>query len=330
MIKWHRWNGIEDFEPKVEPGMRVRRPYLYSTPVLKDSLQDYLSYPTSNELGVSIPLYRLGNLLYQNTPAEYAECVIKQSVWLVKHLCEHTDASSMGIPIRLGITTDILDLATKYLRLCDFPMDNVDLLTSREHEMWRATHFDAMRHPSFDNVKRVIHMNTNFLVGSHPDQPQAPLFETILKSWKDEFIACTGYPWAARSDMRFPWWDVIERDKSTGKYQKLADVLAGESEAIAWLQSDPFPYVSGAMFGLTQSSLSDPSFNTELDEMLGVLTDEVAISLYMFKYNPSFAVLEDVIGYGEILTDSDMPRKLWYGSLDMDPHIWLEIHKETE
>jgi len=297
-------------------------------PALKEDVSSLMDYEDSNdELGLSLSVANRGDLLYQSRPSEYTECLIKRSIWLAKELCEHTDARRLGIPIRLGITTDIYDVAMRYLELCSFPISRVDWIESRESERWAATFFDAMAHPSFNHVKRVLRMNVSFIVHRPPTQPIMPLFETILNIWKDQPLASGGDCWRHRKYWKFPWWSVVGTDKETGHYEHLLRALGGELPAQAWLNSDPFPYVSGSIFGFSQQLLGDEGFLSELDRFHSVLTDEVAISLYIFKYNPSCAVLQEIFVSEENL-DSDSPAKLFYGEFNTDTDVWDRLFEQ--
>ena len=298
------------------------RPYLYLTPVLKDSLHNYLNYSTSDQLGVSIALFRAVDNGLSERPQEYVECLIKQSMWLAKNLCERTDAVHLKIPIRIGITTDLYDLAMKYLELCEFPLENVDWIESREDSLWMATEFDAMRQPAFEAVERILHLDVCHLIGSHPAQFTMPMFDNILKNWRSEPMASRDFPWADNKGGRFPWWRFVIGEKGWELYyQRLADILGEASRASEYIQSDPFPYIPGNIFGFSQSVLQSEL----IDKCLGIgLADEIVLSLYMFVHRSSVAVLSDIIGYGIPDMSPDIPRKLWHCPHEMDPVIWLE------
>ena len=173
-VNWHRHDGIQE----VDILDNDRRPFLYETPVLRDSLEDYLDYNDEKEMAISLPLFYLNR-----KQPEYPELLAKRVCWAVKQLCERTDAKEARVPIRIGVTTDVRDVVMPYFEICNFPMEYIDWFDSRETDFPWSSKTDAMRHDNLKPYKRVLHIDINFLMGSHPTQRQSQMFSKMLEIW---------------------------------------------------------------------------------------------------------------------------------------------------
>ena len=173
-IEWHKPHEITTIDSENNPAFVTRRPYYYPMPVLKQDMSRYLDYPYSNELGVSISISRIHEI------SDYPELLLKRACWMVKNLCEKTDVAEVGVPIRLGITTNLNDLAGPYLEACNFPMSAVNWFESREQIARWSSKFDAMNQPSWGQFKRVLHIDLSFVFGTHPTHRPIPVFSLSL------------------------------------------------------------------------------------------------------------------------------------------------------
>ncbi len=277
-VKWHRHDETRRF-----PKEYTRRAFLYSTPVLREKLTDYFDYPTRNELGISLSLGFM-----PSAPIHYPELLSKQICWFVKHLCEKTDMVEEGVSLRLGITDDMGDAVMPYLDACNFPMERVDWLKNREDKLRRASKIDAMRHNSFGGVARVLHMDINFLIGSHPTQRHTPIFSRILELWKDVPTASTGSILQPKDSYFFT--DVRKRLTDMRKINEWPTVLkelaafCNHSEADEldyWDNADPVYLFRGGIFGMNRQLLDSEPFWKDIEYLMKlIMSDEIALSVY--------------------------------------------------
>ena len=281
IVKWHRHNGTNRF-----PKEYSRRDFLYPTPVLRHNLSKYLDYPTNTDLGVSISLG-----LMPSVPIHYPELLAKQVCWFVKSLCERTDMVEQGVPVRLGVTGDMVDVVMPYLDACSFPMHAIDWLQNREHELRRASKIDAMRNESFGDIQRVLHIDINFLIGSHSTQRQTPIFSRILERWHDTPAASTG-PILHPKDSYF-YTDIRKRLADMEQINKWPDILekialfCNNSEADEldyWDHADPVYLFRGGLFGMNRELLDSEPFWEDMESLMKLtMSDEIAFSIYARK-----------------------------------------------
>ena len=338
--EWHRPNEITVI---ATPPATERRPFLYPTPVLREDMSHYLDYPQTQELGVSLYVAKLakslpfGNVGLRERPTHYPELLVKQAVWFVKHLCKHTDMAEMGVPIRLGLTTDLREVATPYLEACQFPMHAVDWFESRTEAVRYSPEFDAMRQPAFGSVERVLHLDLCFLIGTHSTQRQLPLFSRILEQWIDQPMAVNEPLLWDRTDphdthpiegwhshLEAPIWQFMADDRGT----------TPKKEHTYWLHANPIPLVKAGMFGFARALRSDPAFWEWFDKLTFVSTnDEVALAAlsYLRDWTDSdVACLHPAFNWQgpPFRTVPYVTRQFCYCNRSMPTDIWLSQHSE--
>ena len=329
-IRWHRHDGVKQFAKEY-----TRRAFLYSTPVLRQNLSEYLNYPMNNKLGVSLSLSRM-----PSAPKHYPELLSKQVCWFVKNLCERTDMVEMGVPLRVGITNDMGETCMPYLNACSFPMDHVDWFKNREGEMRRSSKFDAMRYSTFREVERILHLDMNFLIGSHSTQRPAPIFSRILDLWNDAPTASAGPVVQPRDPYLFT--DVRKRLTDMRKMDFWDDILeqlaaycghGTKTELAYWDNADPVYQFSTGVFGIKRYLLENPDFWADLEKLLTLVqSDEVALAIYarakgwetpkdVDDINSAFNWKTENVG--ELYGECDFVPAL---SDNIDPELWLSQH----
>ena len=330
LIRWHRPDGVKAFDKEY-----TRRSFLYSTPVLRQNLSSYLDYPVKKDLGVSLSLS-----IMPSAPKHYPELLSKQVGWFVKHLCERTDMVEMGVPLRVGITRDMGDICMPYLDACSFPMDRVDWFKNREMVMRRSSKFDAMRYSTFRKVERILHLDMNFLIGSHVSQRPTPAFSRILDLWDDAPTASTGPIVQPRDPYLFT--DIRKRLDDMNKMELWEDILKevasfcghSESEELDyWDNADPIYQFSTGVFGIKRHLLDNPEFWADLEKLLTLIqSDEVALAIYarakgwetpkdVDDINSAFNWKTE--GLSELFGECDFVPAL---SENIEDDIWLSQH----
>lgn len=290
---WRKAGGTEVLYEK--------RPYLYELPVLRQDISSYLSYPCSDELAVSLSLCDMGKFFNAHNWDDmkiyhYPELLAKRLPWFVKHLCERTDMASCGVSLKVGITSDIHDLVMSYLQACNFPMDAVDWIENCEDEWRWISKYESMKHPTLSHIKRVLHMDLSFLIGTHRTQRELPLFSDILSRWDNEPIASASnglfYYRGVEDAIAIPRVEHIgnERDnpKSHVIWEEITSLYGGTVDAVYefWTTVDPFPHVPGGVIGHSQGYLSDEEKYGRFKRLLkGSCNDEVALSLSVHYEN---------------------------------------------
>ena len=180
IVDWQRHDGTEQLA--VLP--TDKRKYLYSAPVLRENLGGLLDYDSCSDLGISLTLnYRLWRAFH------YTEVLAKQSLWFIKHLCERTDLITEGVPIRFGITSDLERIVIPYLDACQFPMELVDWIESKEAVYPQSTKLLHMKHDSFKNIKRVLHMDLSFHFDTDETQWKGTWFRNVKQIWRAQPMA---------------------------------------------------------------------------------------------------------------------------------------------
>ena len=343
-VPWYR--AHESVDLYLSPN--ERRPFLYVTPVLTQDISDYLEYERSSELGVSISLMRRNY-----ASLRYPETLIKQSCWLIKNLCENTDLITLGIPVRLAVTTDLRDIALPYFERCNLPMSMVDWFESQEPRYWQSTKFTAMTQSGFSCVDKVLHLDVCYLIGNNPEQRRNQMFQYILEHWGDEPFAMTHPIFLTESEKELfgpgplhKWDRMWEEDKwgDDGGFEGINPLwqevskFCGEPASQLrddWLGNVPRHQVSGGMFGLSRQLLDDPSFIKSLYPLLLVGNEEVALSVYGYKQGWK---IDDVTNLGVAIKwgdpksfgRSNSEKLLCYTDRHTNWDVWLSAHKNEK
>ena len=324
---WHR--ATETIE--TEAGKDVPRPFLYPTPVLREDLSGYLSYPLKHdEIAVSLVITRLRS----RSRSDYPELLMKQAVWMVKHLCEYTDIVETGTRLRLSISSGMRDVAMPYLEECDYPLDTIYWFESREAQYKHISKFDAMHHPDFAGVTRLLHFDVAQMIGAHPTQRNFPLVANVLNRWKDQPMAVLRL--YQREDEPLLNKMAIRDDDPYQEHitqiVEAASKLSGnsfEQERAYWESQDPMWDVLGGLLGITRELLDDPYFNEVFMAISSQGADERALMVYCRLMGWTEADVAILFGFTRSLTEElYMVRGLNFAWSGMDPDLWLKQHKQ--
>lgn len=327
-LQWHRVHGTEPVEVFPE----IRRPFLYETPVLRQDIGRYLDYDTNNALAVSLNLCRAKgthNRTFER-PDHYAELLSKQAPWFVKFLCEHTDIAEQNVPLRLGITTDMREIALPYLQACNFPDGAIDWFESREADRFLVSKYDAMWQPSLEEMERVLHLDLCFLVGSHPTQPLMPLFEDIQILWDQQDFALMNGLYNLNVKPPSSWASYLE---VPSVMEMVIEVLGDPAMVDVWRSRWADFRVDGAAWGVKREMLQSKAFKRDMDAYLRI-HDEMALSLYMFLANlraDKVCDLTEAFNWHQngFHTEPYVDRNFW-AERDMDADLWASLHVQPE
>ena len=311
---WHKHDGIEN----IQNGDVKKRPFLYPTPVLRQDISKYLDYPVNSDMGVSIYLA----ICHKYKNSDYPELLAKQACWTIKHLCERTDMVDCGVPLRLGITTDIKKIALPYLNACNFPMPKIDWFDSREDKYPYSAKIDAMRQPGFKNVKKVFHIDICMMFKS----TSIPLFTNIRSRWTSKPIAVDKAILRSRNDGSGVNPLTQELQKNDERWKNVADFcgITVKQAKHYWRYSDPFYIISGQVFGITRDLLCTSEWFL-LDQAIQIgCSDEVALTLYCYKKKWTNKDI-DIIGKTPnfVWTTWDVPDRT---GINID--YWLSLHHQ--
>ena len=271
-IEWHRVDGVTELDV-----LHSSRQFLYNTPVLRSSLGGYLDYPVNHELGVSLSLFQA-----EYISRHYPELLAKQACWFVKNLCEMTDLVKCGVHLRLGITNDMESVCVPYLDACSFPMAHVDWLDP--HRSGRFSKFDAMRTEGFGDIRKILHLDLNFLFGGHTTHTPTPIFSRIRELWKSKPIATAKSILQPRdSDFYQDLREYGTSDLYDEILKQVADYVGNsvDIERDYWECADPAYVFGGAAFGFARDALEGELIG-ELDKLMHItISDEQAVAIYM-------------------------------------------------
>lgn len=328
-MMWHRASESIEHEPAPD----VPRPFLYCTPVLREDLSRYLSYPVTNtELGVSLVITRIRERLH----SDYPELLMKQAMWTIKHLCEYTDIVDTGTLLRLSISTDMHQTAMPYLEACNFPVETIHWFESRESEYKHISKLDALRHPDFGDIPKRLHMDIALRIGTHPTQRQLPLIERVLMGWTSQPLAV-----ARLKRERDPQknmmvqlrpTDPVEWQQSILTVLKAAAQLSGntfESERAYWERCDPMWDLLGGWLGMTTALMDDCYFQEVFRAISPHGAEQRALMVYcrlMGWSEREVCILRDTIP--AVTSDLYVGRGLGFAYPDIDVESWLANHKQ--
>ena len=318
---WHRANESIEVE-----GNTVHRPFLYPTPVLRADLSDYLSYDVRDDLAVSLIIMRTRGKHKSN----YPELMAKQAMWAVKQLCEWTDIPESKTRLLLTITEDMREIAMPYLEACNFPMNKVYWINSREDCYPYITKTDAMRQPDFSDVKRFVHRDVVLMWGTRPTQRNLPLIANIMEHWTNQALAFTGQLFRSRKEQdKNPMKHFGERSVEMELWKEAARLTGKtpEEEYEFWVHADPHILVRGAMYGITADLLADSHFNDVLESIEQYAGDEAALAVYC----RSVGWTQENVGLLKkpgITRSPYAVRGLAYPQLDTPIDMWLMQYKQ--
>ena len=343
-LVWHRAEGTET----IGDGRYWKRPFLHPTPVLRQDMSLFLTYPVQKELGVSLSLSESGHHLSPHWQGgafkgAYPELLAKQAVWFVKHLCEHTDMVECGVPIRLGITEDLREVATPYLEACQFPMHAVDWFESRESTHRQSSKYDAMRQLAFHDIEKILHLDMTYLIGTHPTQRLLPLFSRILEQWGDEPVALAepllwdragntnNVEWYVNAD-EYPCW----AEGVSHPFWNMAAIICAETPEAQynyWHTADPMYRIGCGVIGIRHDFLWDESMFWGLfEKILAISNDEVAfcVCAYHQKWKNTYAAnLHKSFNWEgpPFHRNPYWTRPFCYTDEQMPTDLWLSMHR---
>lgn len=319
---WHRANESIEVEPE------AYRSFLYPTPVLRQDISDYLYPMTNREIGVSMVIMRTRT----RQDSDYPELLMKQAMWAFKHLCEYTDIPDTGTPFYLSITTDMREIALPYLQACNFPRNAIYWFESREDRYPYLSKLDAMRQPSFADVKRLLHIDVSHLIGQHPTQRNIPLIANILKVWTDQPLAVKSRLIAPRQGRRNAMQEKGKSPESPVFVEAARlEGNTGEDQYNYWHTSDPMYHIPGAIFGATNGLLQDTYFNEVVESIAQHSADEAGFIMYckLMGWTPDdVAILVDAVP--RTGTQPYAIRGIRYSAADTPLAHWLMQHKQGE
>ena len=315
----------------------IKRPFLYPTPVLREDLSEYLSYPvTTTELGVSLAVMETRS----KRGTDYPERHMKQACWFVKFLCEYTDIPEQGVPLAMAIATDMRETAMPYLEACNFPIDKIYWFESREDTHQYISKFDAMRHPDLADTKRLLHLDNTLWLGQHPTQRNFPLVEKFLEVWADQPMAVDRLRKqrdGKMSGMEWAWQKELALGHQLPVWEEAAQ-LAGNTpkeEFSYWRTHDPMYYIEDGIYGMTRELLDDDLFNEVITRLSPYKLDGAYLSMYarlMGWTETDVAILREVIPSVKGMP-GDAPvlykmRGLDYSWIGTDVDMWLMQYKQ--
>lgn len=281
-VLWHRVNETVEVDLDNDEGIYEFRPYYYDTPVLREDLSKYLDYYTYTDLAVSLVIAR------RVESDHYPELCAKRVFWLIKNLCERTDAHDEHVAIELSVDDTLQDIVIPYAKACDFPLDRINWFETKESEILTICKLEAICSDVFKGKDRVLHMDLNHVIGEHPTQRPISMFRRAKLAWReDERMAIFGTLIEARAKhimtpMRADMWDGREG------FKELISEYMGhsiEEEERYWLESELMYNVSGRMLGLHRRLIDDPSFWDEILELERIIQyDEIAFAIYARKH----------------------------------------------
>lgn len=326
-MMWHRADGQ----------LEIKRPFLYPTPVLREDLRGYLSYPVTNtEIAISLAVMATRDKKH----TDYPERHMKQACWFVKFLCEYTDIVEHGVAIGLGITTDMREIAMPYLEACQFPLDRIHWFKSQEDTYQYISKFIAMQHPDVRDCRRILHLDNTLWLGNHPTQRNLPLIKRVLDVWTDQplavdrlFKARNGYKMSA---MEWAWDDELDHEHNLPVWEAAAK-LAGntpEEEFNYWRTHDPMYYIEDGIWGVTPALIKDLQFGEVVRQISPYKLDTAYLSMYCRLQGwteDDVAILREVIP-GVDGMPGDVPplytvRGLDYSWIGTDMDTWLRQYK---
>ena len=333
IVDWVRHNGIEKLAIKSDE----RRPFLYGSPILPQDMSKLLDYECSNELGISVTLScRIFRMLY------YVETLAKQSFWFIKHLCERTDVIEEKVPIRFCITTDVREMVSPYLRACNFPEDKIDWIESQEAVFPQSTKMLAMKHVSFKDVQRVLHLDTTLFISTEESQYKGTWFKNVKDTWKSEPFA--------QSHMFIvpdkPEYRKFHEARGMSIFDRYWGGGIPPEEHLLWTTLSEFLNESpvklkecflkdsgdiiviiGPCFGFSQSELYKITLDRDIYPVMRVSGDEAAIAAYAYREgwtnddvcDMSLAfnwiqfsdLFKPKTEYGLTFSDQRIPAELW-------------------
>ena len=280
-VLWHRVNETVELDLEDTLGEYRIRPYYYEIPVLREDLSEYLDYYTDKQLAVSLVI------ALRSEHDQYPELLSKRLFWMIKNLCERTDAKENYVEIVPSIDVALKDMFLPYADACNFPVDRVNWFDS-EGDAGFLLKLEAMFDDVFRDKERVLHMDLAFHVGLHPTQRLLPLFERVKLLWRHNEPMATLGPLLKTLDHITP-------TPLTNRGDRLELVLRGmasymghsfEAEERYWRESELLYCVPGSLYGIHRHALDDDVFRAEIFELTRMtLQDEHAFACYFRKHN---------------------------------------------
>ena len=331
MVDWVRHYGTERIAiPSTE-----KRPYIYQSPVLREDLSKLLDYEPCKELGISSTLFRKSRI-----PLYYVECVAKQACWFVKHLCERTDMVKQQLPFRFGITTDMQDIATPYLEACNFPVHLIDWIESKEAMYPSSTKMIHMKHDSFKDIERVIHLDVMYHFDTHPTQNVSPWFDRMKKLWMSHSMALPLPMLMLRSEgereflIMDHWDEYWGEDVPSGSHilwNTLSDYTGEPASKLRdhFLNGEYTHEIPASFFGFSRRCLDEMDLDRDIYPIMRVSTDECAFVAYTYRQgwgNDDVADLGPTFKWKEP-TFPTIPHTyncVRYSDIETDPDHWME------
>ena len=333
IINWERSDGTEKLLIKSDE----RRPYLYPAPVLRQDMTTLLGYDCSNELAVSVSLS-----VRPNRTLCYVEALAKQSLWFVKHLCEQTDMIEQHVPIRYCVTHDVREMLTPYLRACNFPDDKIDWIDSKEQQYPQSTKFRALKHESFQDVERLLHLDSTLFIDTGSSQRNGTWFKNVKDMWQTE-------PYAQAHSYEIPdepkyqkfrdyrvmtifndWWGKHLSPDVHILWSTLADYLNGDAADIKHhflKDAGVVTTITGVFFGFSRDGLDALDLEGDIYPVMRVSGDEAALAAYACRegwVDSSVCDLEQAFNWDDLpvffepdtehhitWSDQRIPTELW-------------------
>ena len=282
-VLWHRVD--ESIEIDIDNDGRAYRlrPVYYSIPVLRTDLSGYFDYWQGNDLSVSLVIASP-----RIEGRHYPELMAKQSFWMIKHLCERTDAKEEGIHLQLSVDNTLRDTVMPYAEACNYPTDRINWIDSDPEMSVYYSKFEAIFSDAFIDVQRVLHMDLNFMMGWHPTMRVSRLFNRIKSAWRhrwEQHIAVNGSLLVSAnpyipSPLKKPNWDTTKHELAGFMGHDVADEVA------YWLESKIAYYVPGRMWGLDESLINDSGFRDDIHALVNITgCDEISLQTYARKQN---------------------------------------------
>ena len=284
-IIWHRVNETVEVDLSNAEGGYSLRPYYYEIPVLREDLSRYLDYDPNDILAISLVIAR------RHGEDNYPELLAKRSFWMIKNLCERTDANEEGVAIQLSIDNTLKELAVPYAEACRFPLDRINWFQSKESEgNDNICKFEAMFDDVFRDKERVLHMDLGLHFGAHQRQRLLLLFQRIKSFWQGEYMALMHL----LLQVNLPWMKARPRSlepkiwglRPESKHEMAAYIgHSVEEEERYWHDPEVFYRMSGKIFGIHRDLRNCPAFRKEILELAQMgMDDETAITCYTRKH----------------------------------------------
>ena len=280
IVSWHRPHETIDVDIDNTPEVETFRPYFYEVPVLRTNLSDYLSYSTDGDMAVSLVIG------YRSKRPHYAELLVKRAFWFIKNLCERTDVKEQRVLVVLSIDEALKEVALPYALDCNFPTDLINWISFDEDKFRWSCKMKAMTSPLLQGIKRVLHMDLNIHIGTHPTQRPISLFEDIKKCWWDDQVIALEMPlimprnWHGYTPIRF-------MDKYPRVIERITEYMGNsvEEEERYWNESEWVHMIVGRIVGFHRRLMDDPEWQEDYPRALKAgVNDEIATGLYARKH----------------------------------------------